>query len=213
MIVGISGKAGSGKDLVANIIQYHTSFGEYISFNDFMNRKPTKGGTPWEIKKFAGKLKSSIEHKFPNHFSEKLWETLGDEYRNEVISFLEMTRRELLINEAMSMRAIHLNYWVEALMQDYREGGVCLGDVEQDKFPSWLITDVRFTNELHSIYDKGGIVLRVERPGIEGIDSVSETELDHLVGTTGFTNTLYNDGTIDHLVKSVKVFMEMHQIK
>ena len=63
MILSISGRKGSGKDTVGHIIQYLTAYGEYSSLENFMERSPITGGTPWEIKKFAGKLKEIARSK------------------------------------------------------------------------------------------------------------------------------------------------------
>ena len=56
-IIGISGKIGSGKDTVGKIIQYITS--EFNgSFDEYITRD--LGGSVWEIKKFATKLKQIV---------------------------------------------------------------------------------------------------------------------------------------------------------
>lgn len=45
--------------------------------------------------------------------------------------------------------------------------------------PNWIITDTRFLNEAKAIKDKGGILIRVDRPGVKAInDHPSEIELD-----------------------------------
>lgn len=65
-LIGISGKAGVGKDLVGRIIQYLTSGAEEkYPFEEYEENFP-KFGTilryllNWEIKKFAYKLKDTI---------------------------------------------------------------------------------------------------------------------------------------------------------
>jgi hypothetical protein len=56
-IIGISGKIGSGKDTVGKIIQYITS--EFNgSFDEYVTRD--LGGSIWEIRKFATKLKIMV---------------------------------------------------------------------------------------------------------------------------------------------------------
>ncbi len=61
-LIGISGKIGSGKDTVGNIITHLVSPGYcdengelYDDFHMFPNRH-----SPWEIKKFAGKVKDIV---------------------------------------------------------------------------------------------------------------------------------------------------------
>lgn len=63
MIIGISGKIGSGKDTVGQIIQYLTAYGEHDTFENFLNASHGNiqgGANPWKIKKFADKLKDII---------------------------------------------------------------------------------------------------------------------------------------------------------
>jgi len=237
-LIGISGKSSSGKDTVGKIIQWLVMegvredthpFNPNIDYSIYPRNK-------WEVKKFAGKLKSSIEHKFPNDFNAALWEHSTGEYRNEIIAPLQITRRDLLIKEAMDMRAIHPDYWVYALMSEYvpfDKGsfmpgdyvGLCsscscrlFGVAKRQKeckichrapyFPNWLITDLRFENELQSIVEQNGLCVRIERPGIELINSISETSLDHLVGQSrGLDDVIVNDGDIEGLIQATRHWM------
>lgn len=63
MIISISGKIGSGKDTVANMLQYHLSSnpgneGTFKQYNYLYNEIGTGIHKPeWEIKRFADKLK------------------------------------------------------------------------------------------------------------------------------------------------------------
>jgi hypothetical protein len=67
MIIGVSGKSQSGKDLVGKIIQYLTSgANERYSFNKYQEIYPQLGtfgigyDPDWKIKKFANKLKDIV---------------------------------------------------------------------------------------------------------------------------------------------------------
>jgi hypothetical protein len=85
--------------------------------------------------------------------------------------------------------------------------------------PNWIITDMRFPNEMEAVVEKGGITIRVVRPKVESLvdkmrpysDSVhygipmpeehpSETALD---GHT-MHYEIINDGTIEDLVEKVR---------
>ena len=209
MIIGISGKAQSGKDTT----------GAYL--NAMLQGKKCAGGISWfqgssikppyEIKKFAGKLKSSMEFKFPNLFNEQLWEAGDSSYREEWLELLQMTRRDLLIREAMALREICPDYWIIALLNEYTQQTLSWdneGNSTKDDFPNWIITDLRFPNEFEAIRKAGGICIRVEREDIPLIDSVSETSLDE-----GFHFDFYiNNNTsktdlikkIEQLYKSIK---------
>lgn len=128
-----------------------------------------------------------------------------------------MTVREFL--QRLGTEAIrdwlHQDAWVNALMSDYvkcvpsklmrdplfqmkyRRLGMTNAVLDMCfDFPNWLITDVRFPNEVDAIKNAGGIVLRVDRINNPNPKSnhISETALDHLQ-----LPTIINHGTIDEL--------------
>lgn len=175
MIIGINGYSGSGKDTVGQIIQK-------LCFKQH-----------WEIKKFAGKLKDIAEHltgipleKFEDQEFKKT--NLGPEWDvpaaaslvDGIINLSEMrpmTVREFLQKLGTNglRNGLHDNVWVNALMSDYKPAKM------DEYYPSkWIITDTRFPNEAKAIKDKGGIVIRIDRPGIKPINNhPSEIALDN----------------------------------
>lgn len=44
--------------------------------------------------------------------------------------------------------------------------GSCVGE-QEDEYPRWIITDVRFPNEVNIVKNKGGVRIRVNRPPIK----------------------------------------------
>jgi hypothetical protein len=69
---------------------------------------------------------------------------------------------------------LHPNIWVNALMSEYKiVGYLWKGDdkIHEEKlsvlsksiYPNWIITDMRFPNELKAVKDKSGISIRVNR--------------------------------------------------
>lgn len=148
----------------------------------------------WEIRKFAGKLKDIASHltgfdiedfedqNFKKTNLGREWWTVDyiKRYKEDVptedsipVEITEvmkpMTVRDFLqkLGTDALRNGLHPNVWVNALMVDY------------DKECNWIITDTRFQNEAIAIKNKGGIIIRVERPGIKPInDHPSETELD-----------------------------------
>lgn len=218
-LIGISGKIGSGKDTVFEIIQKLCL---------------TNNGPSWENKKFAGKLKQiasiltgiSVDE-FENQEFKKV--ILGPEWGKETksnplntiepfkdITFVEMMSvRDLLQKlgtEAMR-NGLHQNVWVNALFADYK----C---VPADRAPNgwdcdnWIITDMRFPNEYKAIKDKGGITIRVNRPGhgtsMTDLASAhpSETALDGFE----FDYIINNDGDLEKLISLVRDILEKENI-
>lgn len=104
----------------------------------------------------------------------KLW--LGQspytqmEDRLEVKSELLTPRKILqLMGTECGRNIIHPNIWVNALMSEYKgthsSYKMCTYPIKHNEecLPNWIITDVRFPNEIKAIKDRGGIVIRVNR--------------------------------------------------
>ena len=199
MIIGINGKIGSGKDTIGSIIQYLTSesgdpnSSRYRSYAEFLS----KGGgyaprnfdhhyvSDWEIKKFAGKLKTTAslltgipveefeDQEFKKTNLSNEWSIgYGKKLDGSYTDVSPMTVRELLqkLGTDAMRDNLHENVWVNALFADYRsehkkDKQVTPVDVSFDKstLPNWIITDTRFPNEMEAIEERGGITIRVVR--------------------------------------------------
>jgi hypothetical protein len=179
-LIGLSGKAGSGKDEVYRIIKDITDVN-------------------YENKKFAHKLKlmvtlilgCSMKDLENREFKNK---DLGDEWANEE---RRMTPRLLLqlLGTECGREILHSNIWVNALFADYKEDN-------SSNYPNWVVTDCRFPNEAKAIQERGGIVIRINRPGFEDTgDHESETALDNY---KEFDHVITNDGFISDLENSIK---------
>jgi hypothetical protein len=75
-------------------------------------------------------------------------------------------------------------------------------------YPSWCITDMRFPNEKEAVKEKGGITIKVVRPGTVIGNHPSETALDD----AEFDYEIINDGTIEDLIEKVKEILIKEQI-
>ena len=211
MIIGINGKIGAGKDTVGTIIQKLL----------LTNKNQTS-----QIKKFAGKLKqiASLLTGFPVEMFESSdfkKSYLGEQWAKTPVAPLSqatlfdtvdfnnlMTYREFLQKlgtEAMR-DGLHENTWVNALFADYNATGYnytgCENKVIQGEweYPNWIITDMRFENELEAVVKKGGITIRVVRPGTVIGNHPSETALDGFI----MHYEIINDGTMEDLVDKVR---------
>jgi hypothetical protein len=238
-IIGISGRIGSGKDTVGRIIQYLTS--EYKNKYDFIewrDRVENYGSNTYssfEIKKFAGKLKqtASLLTGIPiKKFEDQDFKmtSLGPEWKRPFydadsnLYYEEMTIRkflQLLGTEAMRV-GLHTNVWVNALFADYR----LWSDGSKDWYPDWIITDMRFPNELEAVKSRRGITIRVNRPmggsKFEGTQEewdklveknkqsthASETALDN----TEFDYVIDNTGSIKDLIEKVREILIKEKI-
>lgn len=185
MILGISGKAGSGKDTVGKIIQWLTA-DDYddrtwlkenpeaaLNLNEDSNKNwvgNPDGLGKFKNKKFGGMVKqitSLITGCTMDDLENRITKEseIGPEWGN-------ITYRDFMTTIATNCcrDMIHENTWVNALFRGFRH---------EDK---WIITDVRFLNEIESVKARGGILIRVNRDIDNSIQHRSETELDDYEG-------------------------------
>ena len=79
-----------------------------------------------------------------------------------------ITVRQLLqeVGTEAMRNVIHPNIWVNALFADYTHTETGIYNSQNGKIlelPNWIITDMRFPNELEAIKQRGGITIRVNR--------------------------------------------------
>lgn len=75
---------------------------------------------------------------------------------------------------------------------------------------NFIITDTRFPNELEAVKKRGGITIRVNRPGLTKSNHLSETSLD----SATFDFIINNDKDIKHLINEVRnILIENNLIK
>lgn len=226
MIIGINGKIGSGKDTVGRIIQYLMLDENTTKYfvKDWINKEHYLLDTRsnWEIKKFAGKLKQ-IASILTGATLEQLENQ--DFKKQEMSPEWGITYRELLQKlgtEAMR-NGLHENVWVNALMADYISKPEFLGSAYEESgkteiYPNWIITDMRFPNEMDVVKAKGGITIRIQRfkqisenirvhHGI-GVPHPSETALDD----HKFDYVIDNNGSISDLIDKVKEILTLNNI-
>ena len=181
------------------------------NFKDFSEGYNSVFKPSWQIKKFAGKLKQIValltgctveqleDNDFKNQKLSKEWNiplsylTNDDRDYDQTVKY---TYRKLLQNvgtEAMR-NTIHPNIWVNALFADYKCNDCnktsCYNekDTGQDicNFPNWIITDLRFPNELKAVKDRSGITIRCNRSlqnikGVKAIDSKDDEKVKELM--------------------------------
>ena len=230
MIIGLSGRMGSGKDTVGKIIQYllcrnvgDVSIEDVLSCNDHDWWLEEQSNS--EIKKFAGKLKAvgslltgiPIE-KFEDQEFKKT--DLPNEwvYVENGYAARNMTVRDFLQKlgtEAMR-DGLHTNVWVNALFADYRNFHTDKFSVRQGinkpEYPNWIITDMRFPNEMEAVVERQGITIRVTRPVEKSKTTArlhpSETALDKAM----FDYEIVNSGSIENLVDMVREILTRESI-
>lgn len=194
MIIGISGKLGSGKDTVANILRECL-----LKFYDL----------EFEKKAFAYKLKQIVAL----ITGTTVEENLSHEGKQRLIKSFGMTLGQMQQKVGTECMRDNLSkeVWINALFADYKcekdtngDGDCGFKHCKRVHIPNWIVTDVRFKNEAQAILNNDGILIRIEGDpaGIRASSNrdhthPSETDLDDF----NFSYIIHNTGTIDDLAK------------
>lgn len=183
LLIGVSGFARSGKDTAAAAL---VALG-------------------WEQRSFAAKLKAFLYAQNPpipmpdgtgflrlKPLVDSIgWERAKDEHP-EVRALLQRTGTEA------GRRVLYEDVWVDAALR-------CLGETPV------VLADCRFQNEADAIRDRGGLVLRVNRPGVgpatnaAGEVHTSETALDGY----DFDHVIDNSGSVEDLHRVMRAITRL----
>ena len=192
MIIGISGKAGSGKDTAAKMLEVLYANPD-ISYEDFANKK-YKNFADIQIVHFADTLKETAQVLF--RIGE--WETNTQEGKKTTINWIGKTVRELLQGIGQGLRdAIDPNLWVKILFAN-TEG-----------WSNYIIADVRYPNEIYAIKKRNGILIRIDRKGAGAGNHSSETALDNY---KEWDVHIENNDSIEDLFETMKIFIKNYPI-
>ena len=199
-IIALGSKKGVGKDLVGEIIQYLTSEcsdikgKHYRTFEEYQQRHHDEDSwyySEWEIKKFAERPAMCYQV------------ITGVNFRRLNRQDKEVHRPSFVAMSNNLKQVFGTNVWVDALFKEY------------DESCRWIITDLRYPQELKAVQDRNAVTIRVLRPCPEcnlyeehkmncshnKIEDESETALDKY---RGWDYTIFNDSTIEYLVEEVQ---------
>jgi hypothetical protein len=214
MIIGVCGFIGSGKDTIADYLTNFYEFRRESFANSLKDAVAQVFG--WDRTMLEGRTKQARE-----------WREQVDPWWAERLNMPNLTPRWVLQywGTEVCRRAFHDDIWIASLENKLRNSK---DDV--------VISDCRFPNEIKSIKDAGGIVIRVVRgPEPEWYDAavsmnkgewgnmdwaLSKDRIKNLgihasetawVGTK-FDAVLDNNGTIDDLFAQVKDLVQGHLV-
>lgn len=204
-LIALSGHSKSGKSLVATIIKmidtWNNSQFLQVNYPDikqfiitFLNNKSTVAthGTTYVEVAFADCLKYVIALIFNIDEPKLLWDQLFKETPNSlsltdkeghVYSYRELL--QLIGTEVC--RTINPDIWIKALFNTLSDNG------------KYIISDVRFMNELKYCKENNAITIRINR-NVKQLNHQSETELDNC---NDFDYIIDNNGTIEDLIDKV----------
>ena len=201
-VIGICGKARAGKDTAAMAIADHiVAHAESVDFDE---------SYVVGIEAFAGPIKSMVAMLL-DFFGKgsvmepgELYPYIQGDLKEEVIPEIGASPRTLmqtigtewgrgLINDNIWINSMRARYEKYKMMADHGYKGIYI-----------LMTDVRFENEAKAIKDLGGIILRIDRDPIDGLDAESDAHASELGVPNDLVDYVVNNNEdIDKLKASV----------
>ena len=166
-VIGISAKAGGGKDTAYELLKKSLDERGYritrLAFADV-------------LKEALGIILGFDVERLKWDYDYKQGNTLDDGSPDPACEMLGMNRRVIMQRfgtEAMR-QGLHPDIWIIALKLAIKRG-------EYDEYDVGVLTDCRFVNELQFVKDMNGMVVKVERHGdvstlIDDVDHASEIE-------------------------------------
>ena len=223
-LIAISGVKGSGKDLVANILQYCLSvpkiFRQYWIYRRFGKFFPKR----WKIIAFADPLKKMLAillnipvEKFNdrafkedtcidlNTLNYSLSAFTKDKRLLSDSKFTKMTK-ELnldLLNYDLTIRQL-LQYYGTSIMRTYFGEKVWINSTLKHSAQRTIISDCRFINEATTIKDHGGKIIYISRVGYPFGHHQSEKEMFEMLQKGIYDYQIENNGTLEDLFNKVK---------
>jgi hypothetical protein len=226
MIIGICGKAGSGKDTTADFLVKNHGFVK-VAFADVLKRIVREDFDFSDEQLFGpSQYRNEPDMRYPRPFTEEEKQKAVDALKSEnALSLMAeypltkfLTPRHALQQLGTEWgRACYPNVWVDYALRvaarlakggyayDAWRGLFPVSVVEGVMYPKTdvVISDVRFKNEVDAIKAAGGQVWRIERPALQplpgqGSQHVSETEQDEIPDDS-FSAIIENTGTLEDL--------------
>jgi len=198
MLIGISGKMGSGKNEVADMISFLLFKNPNGTFNQFREAQDIRNNfldsndivkaqlTLPNIHSFADNLKKCVGICCGINFNELNKQNV----KSSKIPWMNISYRQLLQRFGQGIRTAIDNYfWSESLLQNYKDSDF------------WIISDLRYIEEAESILNRGGYLIRINRKQNSYDNHISETNLDNY---DNFNAILDNDGSLAELFEKVK---------
>jgi hypothetical protein len=164
-LIGLTGKARSGKDTVGNFIL------------------GAVGGYTYA---FADPIRAMLRG-FGIDMSDPYWQA----NKETVIPSLGVSPRHLMqtLGTEWGRKLVNPDVWLILAKQKLLKNG-----------PGMIVTDVRFENEAKWIRDAGGLLIHIERPDSQPVQT-HESEMGILMGSEDYK--LFNRGTLAELQASV----------
>ena len=149
----------------------------------------------------------------------------------EGLELIKPTPRFLLqfIGTNLLRNQLHPEIWVNSLMNEYKSylsSNHPVDDLDWEPrfiYPNWIITDMRFPNEMEAVKKRGGITIRVNRPcdicGGSGYHKMScpisksgEHESETALNNYEFDYVVDNGSDIQSLIEKVREILKKEKL-
>lgn len=193
MLIGLHGKAESGKDSTwLFILDWSAKHGNRVARRDA----------------FADRMKWSAARLFMPTVPRDIGREWGDLVKHEQFSVAVMDGDEIIHH--ITGRQLIQRYGTEAHRDIFGDSfwiDVVLDGYNEDDGTILVITDVRFENEAQAIKELGGEVWEIVRPGVEIADSDHRSEAE--LPVKYIDRVLVNSGDLFDLEAMVNTMMNM----
>lgn len=189
MVIGLSGKSGSGKDTITDIIQKLTIKKDFIVYKN----------------SFAKSIKDILVFNlgvFDNYKEIEKNKNSKDYIPNFTIYGEPMTTRQALQNIGEEFKKIFgKDIWIKSLKNnignDYKYNSILI-----------IITDVRFENEFDFVKNElGGKMILVTSPNSNNYEHISEKPINK-----EYDYIIENSGTLEELENKVKEILKKEKL-
>lgn len=198
MLIGVSGKIGSGKNEVADMLSFLHFVNPDGTFEQFQKQQWLRNQYIENGAYAQADLKLPGIHSFAGNLKRCVADCTGIDYhdlekrsqKSTIIPWLNISYRQLLQALGEAVRGqINENFWVHSMLATYEDSDF------------WIVSDVRYRNEADELLSRHALLIRVERPVLSEDTHQSEVDLDSY---DKFSFTIENDGTLEDLFNTVK---------
>lgn len=225
-IIVISGLKNSGKDTVADMLQYCLSVPEPFRKYWMYRHYRYAFNSTYEKVAFADSLKDTLsvlfgipiekfyERDFKEHFYIKGLEiTNSPDNVLDESSFIEMLSKKdfsFLKTHFITIRQLLQCFGTE-IVRDLFGDAFWAERAMKHTFDKMIITDLRFKVELEAVRKRNGLVLYIDNPNCTPEQHASESEVLEMKNNHDFDFIIENNGTLEDLFNKIVKWMELQQ--
>lgn len=225
-IIVISGLKNSGKDTVADMLQYCLSVPEPFRKYWMYRHYRYAFNSTYEKVAFADSLKDTLsvlfgipvekfyERDFKEHFYIKGLEITDtpDNILDED-SFIKMLNKKdfsFLKTHFITIRQLLQCFGTE-IVRGLFGNAFWAERAMKHNFDKMIITDLRFKVELEAVRKRNGLVLYIDNPNCTPEQHTSESEVLEMKDNHDFDFIIENNGTLEDLFNKIVKWMELQQ--